>query len=285
MPGASHTATVEDYLELNRRNWDDRAAAHAASPDYDVAGLVAGRRELSDVVAFDRPRLPDLRGRDVVHLQCHIGTDTLSLARLNAGSTTGLDLSPASLTQARSIAERAGADIMYVESDVYSAPEALDGRTFDVVYTGIGALCWLPSIDRWAHTVSRLLRPGGQLFVREGHPTLSVLDVVDDGRIEMRYPYFESAQPVVSEDGETYVETDQDIPVSRAMDWNHGIGETVMALADHGLRLELLVEHDSVPWNALPGHMIRDERGEWRLREHPERLAASYTLRAHRRAE
>ncbi|WP_265444499.1 class I SAM-dependent methyltransferase [Flexivirga meconopsidis] len=269
---------MTNYLALNRANWDDRAAAHAASPDYAVAELVDGTRRLSDVVEFDLPRLGDVGGLNGVHLQCHIGTDTLSLARLGA-RMTGVDLSPASLREARSIADRAGATIDYVESDVYDAPAALSGRTFDLVYTGIGALCWLPSVDRWAASVASLLRPGGRLFIREGHPMLWALTDEKPGPT-VEYSYFEQPDGLVWDEGGTYVETDYEFTANTTVEWNHGLGEIVTALLDHGLALTALAEHDSVPWCALPGQMSVDERGEWRLTDRPERLPASYTLQA-----
>lgn len=159
----------DEYLELNRTNSDSRAAAHARG--YGLDRLLADRHALSSVVESDRPRLGDIAGLDVVHLQRHIGTDTLSLARLGA-RVAGVDLSGGSLVEARSLAERTGVDIDYVQS-VYQAPAALGGRRFDVVYTGIGAICWLPSIGRWAQTVAALLRPGGRLFSRDADPVLN----------------------------------------------------------------------------------------------------------------
>src|SRR5205807_1581296 len=149
--------------------WEQRAPAHAASPDYGFDRFVADPGYLSDVVGFDRPRLGDLSGLRGVHLQCHIGTDTLSLARLGA-HMRGLDFSPAALTEARRLARATGTDIDYVESDVYDARAALGADEFDFVFTGIGALCWLPDVRRWAGVVASLLRPGGRLFLREGHP-------------------------------------------------------------------------------------------------------------------
>ena len=273
-------ADRDDYLTLNRANWDDRAAAHAASTGYDVDALVSGEREVSGVVAFDRPRLGDLTGLDVVHLQCHIGTDTLSLHRLGARRVTGVDLSPRSLQEARTIAERAGVDITYVETDVYSAPNALGDNAFDLVYTGIGALCWLPSVDRWAQTVRALLRPGGRLFIREGHPMLWSLDDELGPDPVVTWPYFETAEGMVWDVPGTYVETDHEFTATTSVEWNHGLGEIVTALLEHGLTVTGLVEHDSVPWCALPGRMTQDERGEWRLTDRPERLACSYTLQA-----
>ncbi|WP_145227800.1 class I SAM-dependent methyltransferase [Rudaeicoccus suwonensis] len=269
---------MTDYLSLNRANWDDRAAAHAASVDYDVARLVSGERRLSDVVEFDVPRLGDIDGLDVVHLQCHIGTDTLSLARLGA-TVVGLDLSPESLAQARRIADEAGLTVDFVESEVYAAPTALGGRTFDLVYTGIGALCWLPSIERWAATVAALLRPGGRLFIREGHPMLWSMGESETA-VQVEYPYFEQSEPLVFTDGGTYVETDHQFTANTTVEWNHGLGEIVTALLDHGFAITALVEHDSAPWCALPGQMVADDRGEWRLSDRPQRLAATYTLQA-----
>ncbi|MDQ7993739.1 MAG: class I SAM-dependent methyltransferase, partial [Propionicimonas sp.] len=143
---------AEDYLAVNRANWDARVAPHLAA-GYGIDRLLADPGALSDVVRFDLPRLGDLTGLDVVHLQCHLGTDTLSLARLG-GRVTGLDLSGASVAAARDLAGRAGAAIDYVQADVYGAVDALGGARFDLVYTGIGALCWLPSIRRWAETVA-----------------------------------------------------------------------------------------------------------------------------------
>jgi len=152
-----------DSIEVNRRNWDERAGLHAASPDYGLQRFRDDPGHISDVVRFDIPRLGDISGLRGVHLQCHIGTDTVSLARLGA-HMTGVDFSEASLDVARGLAADAGADVDFVHAQVYDAPEVL-GR-FDFVFTGIGALCWLPDIDRWAGVVADLLVPGGRLFMR-----------------------------------------------------------------------------------------------------------------------
>ena len=262
-----------EHLDVNRAFWDDRAGAHAGSEDYDLRRYLDDPEAISDVVRFDLPRLGSVEGLDVLHLQCHIGTDTLSLHRLGA-HVTGLDLSPRSLVEARRLADATGADIRWVEADAYDAPAALDGATFDLVYTGIGAIIWLPRVDRWAATVASLLRLGGRLVMREGHPMLGTLEPVD-GRLEHHYPYFEQRDPLVFTGEDTYVATDaplQDLP---SHEWTHGLGEVVTALLDHGLRLESLTEHDSVPWPALPGLMAPhpDHPGELRL-------AASYTVTA-----
>ena len=270
---------MEDYRTLNRASWDERAAPHAASPDYAVDSFAADPAFLSGVVRFDLPLLGDISGRRGAHLQCHIGTDTISLARLGA-DMTGLDFSPAAIEQARRIAELADADVRFVEADIYQAVPVLGAGSFDLVYTGIGALCWLPDIRRWAAVVAGLLRPGGRLFIREGHPMLWSLDETRPGVLAVEYPYFERAEPMIFEDEGTYVRTDAVFTQNRTHSWNHGLGEMITALLAEGMELTGLVEHDSVPWEALPGQMEQIGGGEWRLADRPWRLPHSYTLQA-----
>ncbi len=273
-----------DYRVLNRANWDERAPAHAASPDYGVERFIADPTFLSRVVRFDVQLLGDIRGARGCHLQCHIGTDTLSLARLGA-RMTGVDFSSASLNEARRIASATGAAIDFAECEVYDAPSVLDAGSFDLVYTGVGAICWLPSIRRWADVVAALLRPGGRLFMREGHPMLwSIDELRQDGLLTIEYPYFEREEPLVWEEGGTYVQTDMTFASRVTHQWNHGFGEMVTALKDAGMDLTGLVEHDSVPWEALPGRMRRGDDGEWRLVDRPWRLPLTYTLQAVKRS-
>ena len=274
---------MEDYRTVNRQSWDERAPAHAASPGYALDRFVEDPTFLSHVVRFDLPRLGDVSGLRGVHLQCHIGTDTVSLARLGA-RMSGLDFSPAAIAEARSLAARLGLDVGFVEGDVYDAVSLLGAASYDLVFTGIGALCWLPDIARWAQVVAGLLKPGGRLFLREGHPMLwSLADPREDGLLVVEHPYFERAEPTVWDEPGTYVETDVEFTHNRTLEWSHGLGEIVTGLLSAGLTLTQLVEHDTVPWEALPGRMVQGELGEWRLREQPERLPLTYTLQAVRR--
>ncbi|MEA5364088.1 methyltransferase domain-containing protein [Amycolatopsis sp., V23-08] len=264
---------------VNKANWDERAPLHAASPDYNFADFAADPAYLSHVVRFDRPRLGDIAGLRAVHLQCHLGTDTVSLSRLGA-RTSGLDFSGPALAEARRLAEAAGADVDYHEANVYDAVSVLGAERFDLVYTGIGALCWLPSVARWAEVVAGLLRPGGRLFIREMHPMLAAMDETQNPAVP-RYPYFEHAEPLVFDDPGTYVQVDGELKSTVTHEWAHSLGEIVTALLANGLTLTGLTEHDSVPWNAIPGQMVHDEAAdEWRMKDTPERIAASYTLQA-----
>jgi SAM-dependent methyltransferase len=262
--------------ETNLSNWESRVPIHLTSRDYDVESLIDGRRRLSDVVAFDAPFLGDLTGLDVVHLQCHIGTDTLSLARLG-GRVTGLDFSQSALEGARELAARAGVEITFVESELYAAADALGAENFDLVYTGVGALNWLPDVRGWASVVARLLRPGGRLYIREGHPMLFAFEA----DFELKYPYFESGGAVRLETETTYTGDAQRVAQPVTYEWNHGLGETVQALLDAGMTLTRLADHDFCEWQAMPEMVLADD-GRWRLPDRPERLPLMYTIEAYR---
>jgi SAM-dependent methyltransferase len=273
---------TSDYRAINHANWESRVRHHAASEEYQLDNYRVDRALLSEVVTFDMPRLGSIEGLDVVHLQCHIGTDTLSLFRLGA-NVTGLDFSAGALQVAAELAESAGASIDFVEADLYDAVEAVGADRFDLVYTGIGALCWLPDVRRWARTVAGLLRPGGQLFIREGHPVLWAMDDPrPDGLLVLAHPYFETDGVHFSE-LDTYVSQDAPLAAPDIVHFNHGLAEIFNAVWDAGMEVTLFEEHDSVPWNALGDQMQHAGGGEYRLVDQPERLAASYTLRARKR--
>ncbi len=193
---------------------------------------------------------------------------------------SGLDFSAAAIGVARDLAARAGADIDYHVADLYDAVDVLEADNYDLVFTGIGALGWLPDIARWGGVIAALLRPGGRLFIREGHPVLwSLADPRPDGLVAIEYPYFEQVEPMVWDEEGTYVTTDVAFTHTVSHEWNHGLGEVVTALLEAGLVITELVEHDSVPWNARPGEMV-ESAGEWRMRDRPERFPCSYTLQA-----
>jgi SAM-dependent methyltransferase len=269
---------MDDYVAVNRANWDSRVPHHVAG--YGLDPFRTDPEHLSDVVRFDLPRLGDIAGLDVVHLQCHIGTDTLSLARLGARTVTGLDFSHPALEAARRLARECDADIDYVESELHGAVEALGAGRFDLVFTGIGALCWLPDVRRWARIVATLLRPGGRLFLREGHPVLwSLCDPRADGLLVIEYPYFET-DGVPFRETRSYIEHEGSLDSPDYIHFNHGIAQVLTALMDAGMVLTAIEEHDTVPWNPLGDAMEDVGGGEFRLRHDPARLPVTYTLQA-----
>jgi SAM-dependent methyltransferase len=271
---------IDDWRSINLANWESRVPVHTAPDGYDLAGF-DDPEYLSHVVRYDLPRLGRLDGRDVVHLQCHIGTDTVSLARLGARSVTGLDFSPAALEAGWALARRANADVRFVEADAYDAVGVLGAHCCDVVYTGIGAICWLPDIRRWAGVVAGLLRPGGRLFMREGHPVLwAICDPMPDGLLVLEYPYFETAGTVFVEE-DSYAGSGT-VTVPESVSFNHGLGEIFTALTEAGLTVTALEEHREVPWNPLDDAMIPspDFEEEFVLASGRDRMPLTYTLQA-----
>ncbi|KIM99758.1 hypothetical protein OIDMADRAFT_181148 [Oidiodendron maius Zn] len=278
-------AENRDYEAINRANWDERAPVHAEAEEYNIPDFIKNKDYLGDVITFDVPRIGDITGKTCVHLQCHIGTDTLGLARLGATSVTGLDFSPKSLTEANKLAAATigsgGEKIKFVESSVYDALNVLPEGHFDLVFTGVGAICWIHSIQNWAEVVSKLLKKGGRLFIREGHPMLWTLDDKRSDLLQVKYPYFEREKPTIFEDAGTYVGGGQHkFENTQSVEFNHGIGEIIQALLDHGMRITAMEEHQSVPWEALPGQMTEVMKNEWTLTDQPWRLPHSYTLQA-----
>lgn len=269
---------MDEYARTNLESWESLVPIHTGEQGYDRRRFVDDPAALSDVVAFDAPHLGDLSGQRVLHLQCHIGTDTLSLARLG-GEVTGVDFSPSALAAARELADRAGPAVRYVESTVDDVPSVLP-ETFDLLYTGVGALNWLPSARRWAAIVATMLRPGGRLYLREGHPMLLALDDErDDHLLVVEHAYFELPEPKRWETPYSYIGSDEPVSQPVTYEWSHGIGEVVQAVLDAGLRLTRLEEHRELAWRFLDW-MVPTERGGYVLPDRRERLPLMYTIEA-----
>ncbi|MEV4563846.1 class I SAM-dependent methyltransferase [Nonomuraea sp. NPDC049419] len=260
---------MADYLRINRDNWNARVPVHVASSFYDVAGFRSGRSPLR---AFEIEEVGEVTGRSLVHLQCHFGLDTLSWARLGA-EVTGLDLSDAAIDQAERIAAECGIPARFVTADVYDAPEAL-GATYDIVYTGIGALVWLPDLARWAETVARLLKPGGFLYVADFHPFTEVLD--DETGTKVTNDYFDRG-PHVWDYPHTYTGPEV-LEHQTSVEFRHGMGEIVTAVANAGLRLEFLHEHDHTLFRRFGTFTERD--GGYRPPAGAPRIPLMFSLRA-----
>ncbi len=203
--------TPQDWSEANRRWWDERVPIHLASDFYDVEGFRAGRSSLLD---FEVAELGPVSGRSLVHLQCHVGLDTLSWARLGA-LVTGLDFSAPAVKAARELASSIGQPATFVAGDVYQAPALLRER-YDIVYTGKGALCWLPDLEAWADVVVTLLRPGGALYVLEFHP---FTDVFGDEDLTVGTRYFHTSQPLVWDTPGSYVDREAATTHNRTNEW------------------------------------------------------------------
>ncbi|MFD9032584.1 class I SAM-dependent methyltransferase [Streptomyces sp. NPDC059567] len=273
-----YAPTPDDWHEANRARWDERVPIHAASEYYDLDAFRAGKEALRD---FELAEVGDVTGRSLLHLQCHIGLDTLSWARHGASHVVGLDFSEPAVETARSLAADLGLSAdraAFVAADAYDAAEAVPDSSYDIVYTGTGALNWLPDIERWAETAASLVAPGGFLYVAEFHPITDSLDDETGSRIVNDYFVRE---PWVDSSSGTYADMEAATVHNRSVEWVHPVGEVVTAVAKAGLRIEFLHEHDVSLYSRYET-LQRQEDGYYRFPADRPRIPLMYSLKASR---
>lgn len=267
------------WFSDNEKNWDDRANLHMVGDYCGLSRLLADPNAISAELALDIGRFGNLAGKQVMHLQCHVGTDTIGFARRGAARVVGLDLSETSLAHARAIADKAGVNVEYVHANVYDARQAVSGD-FDLVYTSIGVLCWLPDVVQWARVIASLLKPGGTFFIRDDHPMfMAIGEDVSDG-LKVEQPYFQLDTPMTWDDDSSYVDTPGAPRIAHTTNhqWNHSLGQIITALIDAGLVVDGVEEFTYSAWCPWPGLMEQGADGMWRLREQPERLPLQFAI-------
>jgi ubiquinone/menaquinone biosynthesis C-methylase UbiE len=265
----------EEYLEDNLKLWDERVSVHLDTAFY---GMEAFRQGASSLTHIERQALGDVRGKRLLHLQCHFGQDTLSWARLGA-EVTGVDFSPQAIATARSLSAELGLPARFVQSDIYALPEVLD-ETFDVVFTSYGVLKWLPDIDRWGQIVARYLRAGGTFFLVEFHPFLYVFDYQQATQIE--HTYFVGAEPISYDETGTYADMQAGAETTRrAHSWPHPVSRVIGALLAAGLRLESFEEYPYSTLGCFP--FVREQAPERFVHQtHPGMVPLLYSIKASR---
>jgi SAM-dependent methyltransferase len=267
-----------DPLETNRSYWNALADVHGQDAYYDSAGLIAGGSSLGDDEnAALREAVGDVAGLDVIHIQCHIAHDSISMARRGA-RVTGVDLSPAALAKARDFAERSGVELELVEADSAALPPQLHGR-FDLAYATIGVLCWIADVGAWMRSAHAVLRPGGRLLLHDGHPLYMAIATLDP--LELDFPYADDGPRRFDEDG-SYADPDAKLEATASIQYGHSLGEIVTAAIRAGLRIEALHEHLDCERDPRGDLLAREADGRCRLRIGGERLPVLYTLIAAR---
>jgi len=271
---------MTDYLAVNKANWNDRAAIHFKDEagGYRVKEFLAGADTLHDIE--DR-EIGDVAGKRIAHLQCHFGIDTLCLARRGA-SCVGLDFSPVALAAARELQAKTGLDARFVEGNVYDAQALIEGR-FDMVYVTWGAINWLPDMARWAKVVSSLLKPGGRLYLLEGHPSLMTLDEKTPGLqpgFDWRTP---QDSPVIMNEDTTYTGDTATIAHTTTVEWIHPLSDIINGVIGAGLRLDWLHEHEHLAWQFAPIMVPAEgKRRMWQLPKGFPRLPLAFSIQATR---
>ena len=259
----------DQYLDINLALWESRLPHHLKSDFYGLEEFRNGRTSLNEI---ELPLLGDVRGKRVLHLQCHFGQDTLSLARMGARAT-GLDFSPSAIAAAQELAGALALDADFICADVHDAAARIDGPA-DLVFTTYGVLGWLPDMGRWARVVADCLKPGGELLLVEFHPAVWMYD---NDFIRPTYSYF-NREPIIENEEGTYA--DAGAPISKAsVGWNHSIGEVFGALRGAGLQVTHLEEYDFSPYPAFNGSVVAGDR-RWQIKGIEGLLPLVYSLKA-----
>ncbi len=269
---------MTDPIEMNHRNWQERAIIHArdTTGDYLLDRFRAGEDALHEIEAVE---IGDIAGKRVLHLQCHIGRDTLCLARRGA-IVTGLDFSAEALKTARQLATDTKLQAAFVEGRVEDAPRLTPGP-FDLVFTTWGTICWLPDLKPWAQAIATVLRPGGELYFADLHPTFAVLDM-REGQLVPAFDYQTPANaPLAFTTPTTYTGDPTIMTNQDTREWIHALSTIIGSLLDAGLSLTMFREHEVLPWSA-PGLVPMTDRF-WRLPDAHPRLPLSFSLKAVKR--
>jgi SAM-dependent methyltransferase len=263
---------------LNRAYWDSLAEVHGSDRYYDDEALVAGADTLSALESAGvREAVGAVAGLDVLHVQCHIGHDTISLSRRGA-RVTGVDFSPASLTRARELARRAGVRAEFVEADSTALPPTLHNR-FDLAYATIGVMCWIGDAEAWMRSVASVLRPSGRLLLVDLHPLFQMIETVNP--LTMDFPYTNDGGRRFDVDG-SYADRSARLAATESVQYAHSLGELVTAAVQAGLRVERLDEHTEIDFDPRGDVLEAGEDGRYRLRVGAEALPVAFTLIARR---
>lgn len=266
----------EQYMHINQQRWDEMVGVHAKSAFYDVASFKAGRNSLAPL---EREELGDVAGKALLHLQCHFGMDTLSWARLGA-KVTGVDYSEKAIELAQSLAKELAIDAHFVRANIYDLPDdTLIPGTFDIVYTALGVLGWLPDLKHWGKVIAHYLKPGGTFYILEGHPFMLTLDE-NSSDLKVAYPYF-SSEALQFDAEHSYADSETVLTNKTEYSWNHSLSDIFNALLSEGLSIDFFHEFPFCGWQYF-SDMETGEDGWSRLKDEKmrQRVPLMFSLKA-----
>lgn len=256
-----------NYIEINRQSWNKRTEVHLKSAFYDLDNFLKGKSSLNDI---ELNLLGDIKGKSILHLQCHFGQDSISLGRLGA-DVTGVDLSDKSIDSAKQLAKQTDSNAKFICCNIYDLPEHLNQK-FDIVFTTYGTIGWLPDLDRWAKIISKFLKPGGKFVFAEFHP---VVWMFDDHFEKIGYNYFNSG-PIAETQTGTYADRDAELTLS-GVSWNHGISEVLNSLINNGLEINSFDEYDYSPYNCFE-NTVEFEPDKFRIKHLENKIPMVYSI-------
>lgn len=257
----------KNYIEINKHSWNNRMEIHLTSKFYNLDGFLKGETSLNPI---DLEILGDIRGKSILHLQCHFGQDTISLSRLGA-AVTGVDLSDKAIESARKIASETHSNAQFICCDLYDLEKHLD-KQFDIVFTSYGTISWLPDLNKWGKLISHFLKPNGKFIFIEFHP---VVWLFDDHFDKIGYSYFNEA-PIIETENGTYADKKANIS-QLYVTWNHSMSEVVGSLLNHSMEIIDFQEYDYSPYNIF-NNMVEFERNKFRIAHLDNKIPMVYSI-------
>lgn len=258
------------YFEANKKNWNKRTAIHFKSDFYAVDNFLKTKNSLNNI---ELTEIGDVQGKELLHLQCHFGQDTLSFAKLGA-KVTGVDFSEEAIRKGEELRSAMNLDAEFICSNIYDLKNNLE-KKFDIIFTSYGTIGWLPDIQEWAKVVSYFLKPGGTFLIVDFHPFIWMLD---DDFEKIKYDYFHSDDPLEEKPDKTYTDGDDEINLVQ-YSWNHTISDLINSLIGEDLKIRSFKEYNYSPYNCFPGMVETNER-EFVFKNFGSKIPLIYSLKA-----
>ncbi|MHA1994111.1 MAG: class I SAM-dependent methyltransferase [Candidatus Hodarchaeales archaeon] len=266
---------MKEYIEANKKRWNELADVHFRGEFYNVEKFREGGISITDLEVKE---VGSVKGKKLLHLQCHFGKDTLSWARLGA-QVTGVDFSARAVALATQLSGEIDIDATFIQSEISNLKQTtLPAQSFDIVYTSHGAIYWLPELKTWADLITYYLKPGGFFYIAEGHPTAMIFDDENEEGFEVRYPYFHQEDPLDFDYDSSYASGDVKIKNTKEYGWIHDLGYIVNNLINSGLQIEFLREYPFTAWKMFP--FLKEKDGWWILPEKYQKIPLTFTLKA-----
>ncbi|MFX1504296.1 MAG: class I SAM-dependent methyltransferase [Promethearchaeota archaeon] len=266
----------DKYFQTNLKRWNELVDINAKSKSYDLEGFKSGKTSLHPI---ELEEVGNVKGKSLLHLQCHFGMDTLSWARLGA-HVTGVDFSDEAINLARKLKNELNIPAKFIMSNIYEIPQVLN-RKFDIVFTSYGTICWLPNLVKWAQIISDCLKPGGIFYIIDGHPFGFLIDEKQEP-FNIGFNYFPKGKPLIFEEGCAYADSSADLKNKAAYEWDHPISEIINALINANLELEFLHEFPYTFFNIHPDMKERED-GYWEFQTSKFTVPMMFSLRAHKK--
>jgi SAM-dependent methyltransferase len=266
-----------NYFQSNLKLWNELVEINKDSGLYRLDEFKMGKNVLKPVEIAE---LTDVKDKELLHLQCHFGMDTLSWARLGA-KVTGIDFSDKAIELAKSISKEINIEAEFIQSNIYDLQNVLN-KKFDVVFTSYGAVCWLNDINKWGEIAAHYLKPGGTFYMVEFHPLLNIFDNETDTKdLFVNHGYFFNDEPLKWEPGGAYADRTK-ITKNPSYEWIHSLSDIINSLIKAGLEIEFVHEFPYCCYSYFP-FMEKREDGMWNIKGLKNELPMMFSIKAQKR--